>query len=422
MSDEKPVLSKRKAKRQIKVKDNKIETVSLPDTKKSVGRKSNFFWFIIVMLLLNGIVYSSWLSDIISNTSKAPETLAKNLQNPNNKSKSDLSQNFDLPPQNSPIDVGYNASSGRFPPGAMPQGVTLPNGSSYNPTIAQSGAGRSPTQGYSVNDGVRQQFTGYPRDTEIGLDYAQNRYYNPQHGRFTSVDPENYQARLDISNPQSWNAYAYVNNQPTRYTDPTGKCGTWKVWQCIGNKATYGRFKSNDEIQAEADRHRETFKNDLLEFNGQDVRGKDWKQVSNAEILGLYDGIIEAAENGNVSIENSNNSVQSQATPNLPQIEPSSIDIPSQGGINSSSPGDLSKRNLKHISKHLSAFQKLDSSMTIEKVVDLGQKIASKTGNLVGTPGGRKVFEEVVDVGGRQVKVRAVLNQNGGLRSVHIRD
>lgn len=332
MSDEKPMLSKRKVKRQIKVKGNKIENVSLPNTKKPVGRKSKFYLFVCVMLLLNGIVYSSWLSNIFDKNSTAPKTLVENLPKQNNKAKNVLPDDFDLPPQNAPIDTGYNASSGRFPPGAMPQGVTLPYGSSYNPTIAQSSAGRSPMQGYSVNDGVRQQFTGYPRDAEIGLDYAQNRYYNPQHGRFTSVDPENYQARLDISNPQSWNAYAYVNNQPTRYTDPTGKCGTWKFWQCIGNKATYGRFKSNDEIQAEADRHRETFKNDLLEFNGQDVRGKDWNRVSNAEILGLYDGVIEAAKNGNVSIENSNNAVESQATPNLPQIEPPSISIPSPIG------------------------------------------------------------------------------------------
>lgn len=159
-----------------------------------------------------------------------------------------MPDDFDLPLQNASIDTGYNASSGKFPPGAMPQGVTLPYGSSYNPTITQNNAERSAIQGYGTNDGVRQQFTGYQRDAEAGLDYAQNRYYNPQHGRFTSVDPENYQARLDIGNPQSWNAYAYVNNRPTIDTDPTGKCGTLKFWQCIGNKVTYGRFKSNDEI------------------------------------------------------------------------------------------------------------------------------------------------------------------------------
>lgn len=423
MSEEKPVLSRRKAKRQIITKDNRIEDAPSPDMIKPVRRKTKFYWFMCVMLLLNGVVYSSWLTDIFGNHSEAPKTLAKNLPNPNNKAKDTLPGDFDLPPQNPPIDTGYNASSRQFPPGAMPQGVTLPYGSSYNPAITQNSGERSAIQGYGTNDGVRQQFTGYQRDAEAGLDYAQNRYYNPQHGRFTSVDPDNYQARLDISNPQSWNAYAYVNNRPTIDTDPTGKCGTLKFWQCIGNKITYGRFKSNDEIQAEADRYRREYQGNLLQIGDRDLRGVDWNTVSNAEVLYIHDGL----KGTTIEIQKPDNPVVANVdvtAPHSPQIDiqPPSIDIPSQGGINSSSPGDVSKRNLKHISKHLPEFQKLDSSMTIEKVVDLGQKIASKAGNLVGTPGGRKVFEEVVDVGGRQVKVRAVLNQNGGLRSVHIRD
>lgn len=41
--------------------------------------------------------------------------------------------------------------------------------------------------------------------------------------------------------------------------------------------------------------------------------------------------------------------------------------------------------------------------------------------NLIGTPGGRQVFEQDVTIGEQQVRVRAVLNSLGGLRSVHIR-
>jgi hypothetical protein len=40
---------------------------------------------------------------------------------------------------------------------------------------------------------------------------------------------------------------------------------------------------------------------------------------------------------------------------------------------------------------------------------------------LLGIPGGRQVFEEVVTIGGQQVKVRVVLNPSGALRSVHLR-
>ena len=67
---------------------------------------------------------------------------------------------------------------------------------------------------------VRDGFTGQARDAEIGLDYFQARYYGAAFGRFTSPDPGN--AGADLSNPQSWNGYAYVGNNPLNSTDPTG--------------------------------------------------------------------------------------------------------------------------------------------------------------------------------------------------------
>ncbi len=69
-------------------------------------------------------------------------------------------------------------------------------------------------------DSVRKQFTGYERDNETGLDYAQARYYNNQHGRFTSVDP--LAASASIKNPQTFNRYTYALNSPYKFTDPLG--------------------------------------------------------------------------------------------------------------------------------------------------------------------------------------------------------
>jgi RHS repeat-associated protein len=77
---------------------------------------------------------------------------------------------------------------------------------------------RTTTQGYNQSDGVRQSFTGYERDDETGLDYAQARYYASAQGRFTSVDPVS--GFVDI--PQSWNGYTYTLNNPVNLTDPTG--------------------------------------------------------------------------------------------------------------------------------------------------------------------------------------------------------
>ena len=73
---------------------------------------------------------------------------------------------------------------------------------------------------YGVADAVRQKFTGYQNDTETGLDFAEARYYNSQHARFTAVDP--LLASGKSANPQTFNRYAYVSNNPIRKTDPTG--------------------------------------------------------------------------------------------------------------------------------------------------------------------------------------------------------
>jgi RHS repeat-associated protein len=75
------------------------------------------------------------------------------------------------------------------------------------------------------------RFTGHERDFHGALnfenadylDYMHARYYDPNKGRFMSVDPTWESA--DIGKPQSWNRYAYVTNNPIRYTDPDGKVG-----------------------------------------------------------------------------------------------------------------------------------------------------------------------------------------------------
>ena len=82
---------------------------------------------------------------------------------------------------------------------------------------------------------------------------------------------------------------------------------------------------------------------------------------------------------------------------------------------------DISSRNLKHLQKHLVAFRNLDPSLALTDVLALGRRIASRPENLLGSPGGRQVFEAVVTIGSQQVRVRVVLHPSGALRSVHLR-
>ncbi len=72
-----------------------------------------------------------------------------------------------------------------------------------------------------------QHFTGKERDTESGLDNFGARYYGSSMGRFMSPDPSGL-AYADITNPQSFNLYSYVLNNPLRYVDPNGLYCAWE--------------------------------------------------------------------------------------------------------------------------------------------------------------------------------------------------
>jgi RHS repeat-associated protein len=73
----------------------------------------------------------------------------------------------------------------------------------FGEEIGAGVGGRTAGRGY-VADSVRQQFAGYERDDEAGLDFAQARYYAHRQGRFTSVDPEGVGS--SESDPQSYEA------------------------------------------------------------------------------------------------------------------------------------------------------------------------------------------------------------------------
>jgi RHS repeat-associated protein len=84
------------------------------------------------------------------------------------------------------------------------QATFLPFGEEWNPQ-------------FTLNN---RKFTGKERDAESGLDNFEARTFASNVGRFMSPDPGN--AGAVASNPQSWNMYSYVVNNPTNLTDPSG--------------------------------------------------------------------------------------------------------------------------------------------------------------------------------------------------------
>ena len=69
------------------------------------------------------------------------------------------------------------------------------------------------------NLGTDYKFTGQREEASLGIYFFNARWMDPSLGRFTSPDTL---VPTGTQGTQAWDRYAYVNNNPVRYTDPTG--------------------------------------------------------------------------------------------------------------------------------------------------------------------------------------------------------
>jgi RHS repeat-associated protein len=81
-------------------------------------------------------------------------------------------------------------------------------------------------------------FTGQQHDFETNLDYFMARHYSSAQGRFMSPDPAGNSV-ANPANPQTWNMYSYVTNNPLSMIDPIGMidCSSYLTW---GEPSHYG--------------------------------------------------------------------------------------------------------------------------------------------------------------------------------------
>lgn len=124
-------------------------------------------------------------------------------------------------------------------------GVTRHDYLPFGEEIFAGTGGRTSTQGYA-SDSVRQKFTKYERDNETNLDFAETRYFSSTQGRFTSLDPASSSMRA--SDPQSFNRYSYVGNNPVNRIDPSGMDWQSDATQSGISDRWYGRGSWETEL------------------------------------------------------------------------------------------------------------------------------------------------------------------------------
>jgi RHS repeat-associated protein len=100
----------------------------------------------------------------------------------------------------------------------LPFGTMLP--------FTQTYGGENSYQHPTLGNPSKKRFTSYDRSEATGLDYAVNRFYSSQQGRFAQVDPIGMGA-VSLGNPQSLNLFSYVQNDPVNFVDPTGMNSCW---------------------------------------------------------------------------------------------------------------------------------------------------------------------------------------------------
>ncbi len=125
----------------------------------------------------------------------------------------------------------------------------------FGEEIYADGTNRTTTGKYSQTgqDAVKKRFTGYEKDPETGLDFAEARMYENRFGRFTAIDP--LLASGKSGNPQTFNRFVYCLNNPLISNDPTGlqvatpktPGGHW--WSIPGQEVVFAVNKPHNDAE-----------------------------------------------------------------------------------------------------------------------------------------------------------------------------
>jgi len=146
---------------------------------------------------------------------------------------------------------------------------------------------------YCPNVAQNYKFTGKERDTESGLDNFGARYSASSLGRFMSADAPF--ADQEAGDPQSWNLYAYVRNNPLSNLDLTGNA-------CVNSDGgTWHDDNSGGETCAEVDAANKKQREDAERANAEPAITKADLNPFNDRPPLVFQGFVNFFLNGNVS-------------------------------------------------------------------------------------------------------------------------
>lgn len=189
--------------------------------------------------------------------------------------------------------------------------------------------------------GNRLKFTGKERDAETGLDYFGARYFSGAQGRFTSPDAPFADQRPE--DPQSWNLYSYVRNNPLRYIDDDGR-GARELWFGITNAVSSNAGAVRRVSSSDSDVRRGQRIGDVVSFAGGLIEMAGGGTMSAGGAAACGTGVLcvagAPAVVGGAAVAAHGAMLTGNATVNL--MSPSD-DAPGSGGSGEDTPDPKSK-------------------------------------------------------------------------------
>ncbi|MGO9273133.1 MAG: hypothetical protein ACLQOO_23345 [Terriglobia bacterium] len=192
--------------------------------------------------------------------------------------------------------------------------------------------------------------------------------------------------------------YAYVRNNPTTLTDPTGL-----FWQELANWWKYNRWENNEQIAEEAAEDRAWLQQNVVSINGAK---QDFSTLSTGQVFSTYDYVQAGLQDGRYQVQQNT-------------LPPMGVPGPVPGG----STIDITQEGLDHtVDRHTPA----GTSTTGKSLFSAGEDVSTLIKGAeavppVPQPGGN--FERVVDAGriigmdrvtGQPTSIYTVITDVGG--------